>query len=250
MVTGNLYGRLGNQMLIIGAIIGYAKKHGLEYHIPAQSKDERLWPAHFKNLANPKFSRFAHTVNLREKSHAYQEIPYDLSWKDSNIVLDGFFQSEEYFEDAIDEVRAAFNLGYKRAKGFVGIHVRRGDYLQFPDKHPVQSLDYFREAVNFFMEYGYKSFVVCSDDIKWCKENIESIEGAAFSYSDNKRPIDDMVMLQCCDHHILSASTFGLMAHILCPYEDKFCIAPKKWFGDGNKHLLAESIYPKNCVRL
>lgn len=250
MVTCRLYGRFANQLFIISTTIAYALEHGHEYHIPAQSQDERLWPAHFKNLTNPKYSRFADTVVLKEKSHAYNELNYDPSWKDSNIVLDGFFQSEKYFEDYIDRVRSILNIPYMRAEHFVGIHVRRGDYLRFPDKHPVQTADYYRKSVEYFMGYGYKSFAVCSDDMAWCKANIKNFGDAVFSYSDNVKSFDDFVMLHCCDHHILSASTFGLMAHILNPMEGKFCIAPEMWFGPGNRNLEFYDVYPKNCVKI
>lgn len=252
MVTCRLYGRLGNQMMIIANCVAYSLRHGHEYHIPAQSQDERLWPAHFKHLANPRYSRFADTIVLKEKSHAYQELNYDPAWADSNILLDGFFQSEKYFEDYIDEVREAFNLGYKRAEGFVGIHIRRGDYLRFPDKHPPVTEKYIMDAVSYFVDYGYKSFVVCSDDMAWTRSACDRIDvpGVVFSYSDNRKAIDDFVMLHCCDHHIISNSSFSLAAHILCPYEDKFCIAPKVWFGPGNSNLPDYDIYPKNCVKL
>lgn len=254
MVTCKLYGRLGNQMFISAAAISYALKNGHEYHIPNQSENERLWPAFYKNLTNPKYSRFADTVVLKEKGHAYQELNYDPAWADKNIVLDGFFQSEQYFEDYIDEVRAAFKVAYDPLPDFVGIHIRRGDYMRFPDKHPPVTFDYIKKSVAYFVEHNYKSFVVCSDDMLWSKETCEKIKkqipSIEFSYSSNRRAIDDLAVLSCCGNAILSNSSFSLMAFILNPAPEKFCIAPANWFGEGNAHLRAESIYPKNCIKL
>lgn len=252
MITTPLVGRFANQVFQIAATIAYAKQHGHEFHIPVISSNERAWPAHFKNLANPKYSRFAPSINLHEKGHNHNEIPYDPEWVDHNITLHGYYQSEKYFEDYMDEVQAALNIPYKRADGFVGLHVRRGDYLQFPTKHPVVTSSYVESAIDYYYQYGYKSFVVCSDDMKWTREVCNRIDlpGIAFSYSDNKTAYDDFVMLRCCDNHIISNSSFSLAAHILNPYPEKFCIAPKVWFGPANGHLDTTDLYPKNCVKL
>lgn len=255
MVTCKLVGRLANQCFQIANCISYSIEHGHEYHIPIVSTNERAWPATFKHLANEKYSRFANEINIYEKGHDYHEIPYDEAWKDSNIVLNGYFQSELYFEDYIDEVRAALGIPYVRQEGFVGVHVRRGDYVtQFPDKHPSQPYAYYRDAVAYFVEHGYKSFAVCSDDIKWCKEKFPQIKkeipSIEFTYVEGQTPLLDMSLLSSCDHAVIANSSFSLFAFILNQNPDKFCIAPKQWFGSGNRHLSEASIYPKNCVKL
>lgn len=252
MVTTRLVGRIGNQAYQIAACVAYAKQHGHEVHIPTISTDQNFAPAVFTHMANPKYSRFTDTINLYEKGHNYHELAYDPAWADHNIVLNGFFQSEKYFEDYIDDVRAALNVPYSRAEGFVGLHVRRGDYLRYPTKHPVVSEQYIKDAVQYYVDYGHKSFVVCSDDMPWTRAVCERIKipGVVFSYSDNRRAYDDFVMLHCCDFMIASNSSFSMFAHILNPYEDKFCIAPSTWFGPGNSALSVADIYPKTCIKL
>lgn len=254
MIVPKLVGRFANQCFQISNAVAYSLRHGHEYHIPIESSNERLWPATFKHLANEKYSRFANTVNLHEKGHDYTEINYDPAWKDYNIVLNGYYQSELYFEDYIDEVRAALDIPYVPQEGFVSIHVRRGDYLTLPEHHPAQPYKYYRDAVAYFVEHGYKSFVVCSDDPKWCHEKFAMIKKeiplTEFAIAEGQAPLYDMSLLSSCDHSIIANSSFSLFAFILNQNPDKFCIAPEQWFGSKNAHLSTSDLYPLNCVKL
>lgn len=254
MIVPKLVGRLANQAFQISNAIALALRNNQPYHIPAQSADERLWPATFKHLTNDKYSRFAHTININEKGHDYNPIQWSDSWNDANVVLNGYYQSEKYFEDYIDEVRAALAIPYVRQEGFVGIHVRRGDYLTLSQHHPAQPYKYYRDAVAYFVEYGYKSFAICSDDMGWCREKFSEIKkempGTEFTYVERQSPLMDMSLLSSCDHSIIANSSFSLFAFILNQNPDKFCIAPAQWFGSKNAHLSTSDLYPKNCVKL
>lgn len=49
----------------------------------------------------------------------------------------------------------------------VAIHVRRTDYMNFPEIYDVLTIEYYRNAVNYFKEkYGVVSFWLFSDDIE------------------------------------------------------------------------------------
>lgn len=254
MIVPKLIGRLGNQCFQSAHAISYALQHGHEYHIPTMSENENFWPATFKHLANPNYSRFANQIQLKEAGHHYNPMPYDAAWQDNNIVIEGYFQSEKYFEGHIDEVRQALKIDYIRQAGFVGIHVRRGDYLRYADAYPPVNYSYIRDAVAYFNDFNYKSFAVFSDDINWCKVNVEKIKKeiplVEFTYVEGNRPLVDMALLSSCDHHVISNSSFSLFAHILCQNPNKFCIAPDKWYGPKNSHLSVADIYPKNCIKL
>lgn len=247
MVTTKLYGRTGNQMFQIAAAIGYAKKYGHSWHIPRFTVNERVWPKAMRHLNNPPISTRGFHI-WKEKSHGYEEIP-----EFNRVILDGYFQSEKYFNHARKEVLDAFNIPWQPLKEFVSIHVRRGDYLQYSDKHPSVGYDYIRDAVLMMVEKGYKSFVVCSDDLRWCRDNLKGLRiyGCEFTYSENTDPIQDMALMSCCAHQIISNSTFSWWSHWLNDNPEKICIAPKQWFGPGNAHLETKDIYfEKNCIVL
>lgn len=256
MVTITPYAGTGNQMFMIAAVIGYAKKHGLQFHIPPTTLNPKLWPPAFVHLANPAYSRFAHTVNLKERGHEYNELAYDSSWLDSNIVLSGFFQSDKYFKHAFEEVKSAFALPYEPID-FVGIQVRRGDYLKYPTKHPAVNYDYLRTAVIQFLNQGKNSFVVVSDDIPWCKTKLAQLKkelgvNMEFSFSEGNTALQDIALLSCCTDQIISNSTFGWWGAYLNPNPEKkvYCPSEDNWFGSDNKHLPVYDLIPENWIQI
>jgi len=241
-----LIGRLGNQMFQICCAIGYSKKHNIPYWIPKQSIAEHIWPAFFKHFPAESMPGTKY-IQYKEPSHSYNEIP-----KYQNICIEGFFQSELYFKDYRKDIIDAFQIPYKRLDGFVSIHVRRGDYLEMQHKHPVVTYDYISSAVKHFMELGYKSFVVCSDDIKWCRQNFKPLElfGAVFSYSSGHGPIEDLALMSCCEHNIISNSSFSWWSAWLNQNPDKIVIAPEVWFGPGNSHLDTKDLLPESWLKM
>lgn len=253
MITVKLVGRLANQLFEISACIAYALRHGQQYHIPRRSADNRIWPTTIHHLENSGWLN-APSIVLKEPGHDYTPLPWKDEYKGRNITLDGYFQSYKYWEDHRDEVLTALRLPYQRQEHVVGIHVRRGDYLQYPEHHPAQPYAYYRDAVQVFYEKGYRTFIVCSDDIKWCREKFamlsRDLPGAVFNYSEGLTPFADLVLLSTCDHHIIANSSFSLYAHLACRYSDKFCIAPEQWFGSKNAHLETRDMYPENCMKL
>lgn len=56
--------------------------------------------------------------------------------------------------------------------------------------------------------YGSITFIVFSDDITWCKENIND-KGNAIIFSPFSNPGNDLALMSLCDHMIMSIGTFG-----------------------------------------
>ena len=54
------------------------------------------------------------------------------------------------------------------------LHVRRGDYLPKSNFHPIQTIDYYKEAISIIGED--KLFLIFSDDIDWCVNNLDFIK--------------------------------------------------------------------------
>lgn len=245
MVSVKLVGQMGNQMFQIAAAIGYAKKHNMSFHIPNRTENEKVWPMALKWMGSGPVP-MPGSVIWHEPSHAYTEIP-----KHDNIILSGYFQSEKYFLHARQLIFDAFGFQNKTFVGLVSIHVRRGDYLRFPNKHPVVTLDYIQQAIEYFNKKGYKRFLVFSDDIRWCKENFK-FAGNHFEYSAGLSPLDDMAKMMICEHHIISNSTFSWWAAWLNQNPHKIIVSPSKenWFGPGNKHLNTDDLIPDSWIQI
>lgn len=236
-VTYRPAGRMGNSLFQMAAVIGYCKLHNLKYSMPTKTDNDKWNPLYFSAwLCDPKYNRTLPQIVLKEPHHHYAPIPFREKYRTMNVVLDGYWQSEKYFSHCRQDIIDAFRLPWKPID-FVGIHVRRGDYLQYPQKHILQSPEWLRTCVYHFVERGQKSFVVCSDDLKFCKEvlNPLRVSGAEFSYSEGGDEISDLALLSCCSDMICSSSTFGWWGAYLIRNPDKTILIPDKWFGPGEK---------------
>lgn len=245
MVTTKLWAGVGNQLFMLSAMIGYAKKHNMNFFAPPATIAPHVWKTYFPQFPTQQCPR--HYFTYKEPEHCFNEIPFH-----ENIQLEGFFQSEKYFSHCRQDILNAFQIPYKKLDGFVTMHIRRGDYLNFPDKHPVVTYEYISEAVKHFISFGFKSFVVCSDDIKWCRVQLKPLElfGAVFSFSSGNGPIEDLALLSCGQHFIGSNSSFSWWAYYLNQNPDKIGIFPETWFGPGNSHLSTKDIYPEGVIKL
>lgn len=246
-VSVNLVGRMGNQMFIIATSLSYAAKYDLELHIPAQTLNPQAWPMVIPHLGCKQINTKGWTV-YNEPEHSYNEIP---SFPGQNVLLNGYFQSSKYFDEHRQLILDNFAFPWMPLSDMVGVHVRRGDYVtDFPDKHPFVGYEYLSTAIKAMVDKGYKSFVVCSDDISWCRKNLDVLKiiGAEFSYSVDKTPQEDLALLSCCKGQICSNSSFSWWSHYLNRHEDKFVIMPERWFGENNSHLSVDDIYFENAI--
>lgn len=104
------------------------------------------------------------------------------------------------------------------------LHVRRGDYLDQPDRHPTPSERYFRAAVEVL---SGKNIVVFSDDIDWCREHLSWARPTLFM--EGGADYEDLLLMTRCEHHIISNSSFSWWGAFLS--RDRKTIFPRRWYG-------------------
>lgn len=245
MVTINLQGGLGNQLFQQCCLVAYALRNNLEYVIPTEASNGHGTGAYrFKGF---NYSDDTPTFPTYTEPHFhFRPIPFM-----DNVCLNGYFQSQYYFEDYIDEIREMIGLEYKEEKGVCAIHVRRGDYLTLPDYHPFVGEEYLDEAMWEMCSLANPNkFKIFSDDMDWCKKFF-SRYGVEIEYADGNNEVEDLRQGACCEHQIISNSTFSLWQHILNRNPNKICIAPKRWFGHAAGDIETRDLYPsKNCIKL
>lgn len=215
------YGWLGNQMFQYAAVFSLAKKLRTEAGFP-QNKPNLF------DIFNLTASRAARVrwapFLLEEKGFHYTPLP--TTHKD--LMLRGYFQSEKYFKDYGGELRKEFSFKNKIdevAPQTTSIHVRRGDYVALPDHHPLCTLEYYKKAISTFPD---QKFLVFSDDLDWCRDNIN---GISVSYSEGSSPEEDLHRMTLCDNHIIANSSFSWWGAWLGHNENKRVIAPSNWLG-------------------
>lgn len=249
MITTLLQGRAGNQFFEIAMMLAYCKKYNLEYHIPdvAYHCDGRRM--YFPNLitgpeiygleeyhelpihATPKGDG---TYNYNVSS--FREIP-----QMDNIKFVGYWQSFKYFDWCRAYILEKFNIPYLPTS-LVSIHIRRGDLLQLTDKHPPIPIDYYRKATRHFADMGYSDFLVFSDDIPWCKENLPDLlpKDINLMFQEDQDELTDIFCMSSCIHNILCYSTFGFIGAWLNQNPDKQVILPPRRFnfGGANENMI------------
>lgn len=248
MVTFKNMGRLGNFFFEAATAFAYAHRNGLEFTVPTQTND-RFWnPIYLQHLAKP-MPRLPQIV-IQEKGHAYQELPFQESWRNKNIILEGYWQSEKYFAWCRKDLFEAFALPWNPHNN-VSIHVRRGDYLKYPEKHPVVPDWYYEEAIRTFTLLGYREFHVFSDDIPWCKEYFHRFK-ETFVYPEKPQSeLDDLIAISnCAGGHINSSSTFAWWGAWINQNPQKVIITPKLWFVPGHGGLDIKDIIPETWIKI
>jgi Glycosyl transferase family 11 len=258
MITCQSLGGLGNQLFQIATTLALAIEHqdeaifDFDRHQALSQGNEpaRYRTTIYRNLTNQKLPPCKSI--FREQSFGYRPIPYH-----SDLMLVGFFQSDRYFSkyrqelldifappsQIVDELRSKYGFILERPN--CAIHVRRGDYVGRTQYNPVCSLDYYRSAIELF-ERDTK-FLVCSDDINWCKQ-IWSDE--RFIFSEYVDEVMDLYLMSMCQHHIIANSTFSWWAAWLDRNPHKKIVAPKKWFGSALGHLNTDDIYTRSMLKI
>lgn len=249
MVTCKLEGGLGNQLFMQSFIYAYAKKHHLQYCVETKVTNPHVYDKAVYNLNAYRFPGInycgaEHNFQVyKENGFRYQEIP-----PMDNVSFSGFWQSWKYFDEYRKELLEAFDIPYKKNSGVVSIHVRRGDYLDYPDHHPVVTKEYLEKAIYFFQQRGFYKFKCFSDGIDWCKENLIE-KGFEIEFSEGQSELKDLIDASCCAGNIGSNSSFSWWIYYLNQNKNKIGVFPKKWFGEKLNHDISD-LLPSNTIVL
>lgn len=162
-----------------------------------------------------------------------------------NTIYNGFWQSEKYFFEIKNEIRAIYNnfqvdkndvkinevLSLIKNNCSVSLHIRRGDYInsETGDDSLCCDINYYKQGIEIIKNNVENPiFFVFSDDIQWCKNNFDG----NFYYIDfnkNKNSYVDMFLMSNCKHNIIANSSFSWWGAWLNNNPNKIVIYPDKW---------------------
>lgn len=258
LVSTKLMGGLGNYMFQISAAYSISKRDNKELvcdysdnmvpHKPFSEYTDNIFrKINFSNGIGP------HTP-IGESGFNYHPIPNI----EGNVRLNGYYQSEKYFKHIRNEILDLFDLPQstkeninEKYKGVLkqntcSLHVRRGDYLGLPNHHPQQPIEYYKKAVEIIGDE--KTFVIFSDDINWCRENLNFINNKFFI--SNNKDYEDLYLMSLCNDNIITNSTFSWWGAWLNNNLNKKVIAPEMWFGVSNSHLDTSDLYCDKWIKI
>lgn len=243
-------GRYANVIFQCAAAIGYTQKHGGQWGIQSNLREVPRFLEYFPNVPViiGDFKRFNRTD---PSQFNYEELPKF----NQDTTLLGFFQSIKYFEHCQDEVKRVFKLDIKPVDA-VSVHIRRTDYVTYANSFPPITLDYVHAAINKIWNLGFEQkltkYIVFSDDIKWCKDNIKDSNGFTFEFSEGRNEFEDLSLMASCSHHIIANSTFSWMGTFLGHNPDKIVVSPDPscWFGPGFTGNTPTDLIPTNWHKI
>lgn len=214
-----------------------------------------------------KLSRAVRNILPQRKSvyRNYMYMTYDKEalFQKGDKYYDGYWQTAKYYEGYRDEIIDLFrfrpiedSINKKLASlilkdNTVGIHIRRGDYLNSPIYKGLCGVDYYKEAIRNAKNHIVNPiFFIFSNDIQWCKDNLMDIIGDCnILFVDNnfgENSYRDMQLLSMARCVILANSSFSWWAAYLNERDDKLVIAPKKWANLDR----GEDIYMDEWIRI
>lgn len=258
-ITTNHRGGLGNAMFKLAAAVSLAIDNNIAYKFSNQFVRPGIDPNYISYSTNVlRFFSFedalpAEYITWVEPSFNFTNIPYELG---TNLLLDGYYQSYRYFENnrtrivdlykPTDEIKQSILQQLPNIANCNSIHVRRGDYLRYPDHHPQQSVDYYKQAVR---EIGLEeTYLIFSDDLNGCVDLLDFIPNKL--YIDTNVDWFDMYIMSLCGNNIICNSSFGWWGAYLNTNPNKTVIAPSNWFGPAYSNLDTSDICPPYWIKL
>lgn len=179
--------------------------------------------------------------------------------------LEGYWQSEKYFQDISDLVRREFvvrdpmygeNLGISeqiRTTNSVSLHVRRGDYVSnrvTRETHGVCGMDYYQRCIaEISKAVVAPHFYLFSDDPLWVAEHVRL--SFPMTLIDHNRPEnghEDLRLMSLCRHNIIANSSFSWWGAWLNANPGKIVIAPHRWFYAPS--IDSSDVLPSSWIRL
>ncbi len=168
----------------------------------------------------------------------------DISVFNDKSYFDGYWQEAKFIERHRNKIRESFvfpaiederntdivNFIQERSPAF--IHIRRGDYNNHPVYGGVCTLEYYKNAISkLISDYNFRDFLIFSNDISWCKENLSSIindfNTIYIDWNKGDKSYIDMQLMSLCSAGIVANSSFSWWGAFLSNSDIILC--PEHW---------------------
>jgi hypothetical protein len=238
-------GRLGNQLFQIAATLGLARHLNKKPIFPQWKYSSMFEPSEFfgglsDNIVN-------YTLELNEKSTfsfdnttLSQKIPNNI-----NVNVNGYRQNRRYFSSVMCDIHRAFTIRANLidtitsklpdiiSKKYIGLHIRRGDYVG-NKTHDICTERYYEFGIRFFRTLDPTApVIIITDDKLWCKQYLSDNNlGNDIQISPFETEQEDFTCLYLCSYKIISNSTFAWWAAELDQRVSSQVLAPTPWINN------------------
>lgn len=247
---------LCNQMFQVAALTSHAYDNNLIAAFP-QLKHPN-YGSYYKNI----FSK-VNTESVDYRNYKFYEVKYGYYNlpSEGGIMYKGYMQSEKYFlhnrnlilnlfaptPEIADYIKTKYSTIFNQE--VLSIHVRRGDYVNLPNHHPLISPEYYSKAVEYITsKINIGRYVVFSDDINYCRTIFGESED--ITYIEGEEDYIDLYLMSMCQHNIIANSTFSWWGAWLNQNPNKIVVAPERWFGTARADLNIKDLIPETWIKI
>ena len=175
------------------------------------------------------------------------DIPFDYEQvtREDSCYYEGYWQNEGNFKKIRKKILDTYSFPEftddknlqlaERLKSVnaASCHVRRGDYLKQPNMC-LCTPEYYAEAIQKMNELANPElYVIFSDDIEWCKENLTELIGnrdvVFVDWNKGEQSFRDIQLMTLCKHNIIANSSFSWWGAWLNQNEQKVVVAPERF---------------------
>ena len=163
-------------------------------------------------------------------------------YKRRNIYINGYFESSQYFRDIDDKLKMELTAKAPLLDHNTQLYdaITKNESVCITIKRMDVNNEEIADVYQYDISYFYKAieyiksrldspvFIVFSDDVQWCKDNIH-IDAKVY-YETPGNPIWEKIrLMSSCKHFIIHNSTFSWWAQHLSTNTNKIVVAPSKW---------------------
>lgn len=282
MIYTQLKGGLGNQLFEIFAVISYSLENKIPFRISSFKQEGQYslaggyrptyWDNFLSSIKKFTYNEPVHYPVYNEPEFSYNPIP--VMDKNKDFQINGYFQSEKYFKNQYNNILKLLKINYNRDKikdlyfknnnfTTISLHFRLGDYLTpwNQKNHPIQTIDFYIDSIqkildNITSKENIKVFYFCEKlDTEVAFKNIKILQNKfpdiTFEKFDNvETDWEELLAMSCCNHNIVSNSTFSWWAAYFNDYKEKIICYTSKWFGTNLKHHNLKDLFPDTWIKI
>lgn len=228
------FSRLGNNIFQIGVLFSLHKKYG--YEISQPNNGEQFWDCFDVKIKNEK----VYPKNTYTEKCILDELEHIYNIQDETDVR-GYFQSFIYYKECkedyinflkfknihVDEAYKKYeSIKAKYGLPTTSIHYRRTDFLEPNNEHIHGNLSKYKYYENVFSSIKDECvYLIFSDDIEWCKNNVKQKNIEYIELDQYK----SLFLMTLCDYNVISNSTFSWWGAFM--NKKSVVYTPDKWAG-------------------
>lgn len=280
-----LMGGLGNQLFQIFTTIAYGMKTQRKVILPYTDvlttgiRRPTYWNNFLLNLVAFTTHNEKNRVSLSDLNYfsQYNEIGFRyyplIHHQVPNIILTGYYQSYKYFDSEREFLFKLIQLSKQKDairnkylqetvdKNTISMHFRLGDFKYIQDKHPIMTLEYYRNSLSHIV-----NAITDSRDVTvlfFCEKEDNDVIFSMINILKNEFPsiktwkkIDDaipdwkqMLIMSCCNYNIIANSTFSWWAGYFNETENKIICYPCIWFGKNAPNDTSD-LFPEDWKKI